>query len=226
MHRAKKEFSRFAYNYNSLNLIQKEVARYLISKIKPADSILDLGSGTGEVYKNIDFQFDRFVAVDISENMCLLHPKDSKIEVLNEDFEKTKAFDENFDLIISSSSLQWSKNLDDIFFKISKSSKNVAFAIFTSNTFKTLNQLANIESLIYSKEVLLEKLSKYYNFESEVKEYKLNFKDNLEMLRYIKKSGVSGGVKRLKFKDIKNLIDNYPLEFLEFEILYIFGKSK
>jgi malonyl-CoA O-methyltransferase len=43
------------------------------------------------------------------------------------------------------------------------------------------------------------------------------------MLRYIKQSGVSGGKRQLSYKDIKNLLDNYPLDYLEFEVLFIWG---
>jgi malonyl-CoA O-methyltransferase len=37
------------------------------------------------------------------------------------------------------------------------------------------------------------------------------------MLRYIKKSGVSGGQKKLSLKEIRKLLKNYPLNYLEFE---------
>ena len=41
------------------------------------------------------------------------------------------------------------------------------------------------------------------------------------MLKYIKRSGVSGGVKPLSYKQTKNLLDSYPLEYLEFEVLFL-----
>jgi len=41
------------------------------------------------------------------------------------------------------------------------------------------------------------------------------------MFKYIKKSGVSGGEKKLSYKEIKKLINNYPLNYLEFEILVL-----
>jgi len=56
--------------------------------------------------------------------------------------------------------------------------------------------------------------------------YKLEFTDVYEMLKYIKRSGVSGGKKQLTYKDIKNIIEHYPLGFLEFEVLFIKATSK
>ena len=59
------------------------------------------------------------------------------------------------------------------------------------------------------------------NLEYKIESYKLHFDDKLSIFRYIKESGVSGGVKRLKFLETKELIKNYPLEFLEFEVIYL-----
>ena len=64
-------------------------------------------------------------------------------------------------------------------------------------------------------------LDKLFDYESETVQYKLNFTSVHEMLRYIKRSGVSGGVKQLSYKQIKNLIANYPLDYLEFEVVFI-----
>jgi malonyl-CoA O-methyltransferase len=46
------------------------------------------------------------------------------------------------------------------------------------------------------------------------------------MLNYIKKSGVSGGEKKLTYKQVKNLIKNYPLDYLEFEVLFVDATSR
>ena len=41
------------------------------------------------------------------------------------------------------------------------------------------------------------------------------------MFRYMKKSGVGGARNILSFKQMKTLMNNYPLTYLEFEILII-----
>lgn len=41
------------------------------------------------------------------------------------------------------------------------------------------------------------------------------------MFDYIKKSGVSGGEKRLTISQTKKLIKEYHLDYLEFEVLFV-----
>ena len=42
-----------------------------------------------------------------------------------------------------------------------------------------------------------------------------------DMLRYIKRSGVGGGVKQLGYKEMKSLMLEYPLKYLEFEVIFV-----
>jgi len=42
------------------------------------------------------------------------------------------------------------------------------------------------------------------------------------MFKYIKRSGVSGGKKQLNYKQMKKIMQNYPLDYLEFEVLFVF----
>lgn len=224
MNKVSKEFSRFAQSYSKLNSIQKEVAKELVSKVnfKPK-KILDLGSGEGEIYRNINWDFEEFIAVDISKSMCELHPRDKKLKVLNLSFDDEAIYKKHFDIIISSSALQWSQNLNLVLKNISNSTEKIAFSIFTSNTFKSLHDFANITSPIYTREYLLKKLNRYFKFNYEVKKYKLTFSNNYEMLKYIKNSGVSGGINKLNYKSIKKILNEYPLNYLEFEVIFIYN---
>ncbi len=220
-----KEFSRFATSYNEINIIQKEVAYKLVKYLKFShyNSVLDLGCGGGEVYKNLikeKISIDKFVGVDISNEMLKIHPKSQNIELICSNFENIKIFNK-YDIVVSSSALQWSKDLNSTLLKITKLSDNFIFAIFTSNTFKTLHQVANIKSPIYSKDYLIKNINKYFNAKYETISYKLEFENTYKMLEYIKKSGVSSGEKKLSFKEIKNLIKSYPLNYLEFEVLFV-----
>ncbi|HFU76795.1 MAG TPA: methyltransferase [Epsilonproteobacteria bacterium] len=229
--KAIKEFSRFAHEYNAYNVIQAEVAKRLVGKLpkKQYNCILDIGSGSGEIYKNISknkINFDRFISLDSSVEMLGLHPVSPKIEKISADFNKFETFkqlDVSMDetLLLSSSALQWSKNLDFVFAQLAKKSYNAYFAIFTANTFKTLHKTAQLKSPIYPPEVLKESLEKYYNANFELKEYRLEFESVREMFHYIKKSGVSGGEKKLSYREIKELMCKYPLAYLEFEVLFV-----
>jgi len=228
-----KEFSRFAHQYNQYNVIQAQVAKYLVStlEVKQYDTIIDMGCGSGEIYKNLkntSSTFDSFIAIDSSSEMLVLHPSCSQLEKRCENFNGQEAFvdvhlDEN-DIFISSSALQWSKDLDFTFNHISQKAPKIHLALFTSNTFKTLHDVANISSPIYSSQILESLISKYYKADYEIKNYRLYFENNKDMFTYIKKSGVSGGERRLSFKETKALIQNYPLDYLEFEVLFVRGK--
>lgn len=226
MNRIKEEFSRFANEYQKLNIIQKKIAKYIAKNIKNDLRIVDLGCGSGtllEFYHNYKYYY----GFDFSKKMLDLHPKNEKIELKQCDFNKYECFEYiktiEFDLLISLSAIQWAEDLNFIFSNISKLEKDFVLAIFTSNTFKTIQKTANVDSPIYSLDEILNRANKYLDFKYEVLNYKLEFNDKKEMFRYIKNSGVSGNRNILNFRNTKKLILEYPLTFLEFEIVILKG---
>lgn len=230
MSNAIQEFSRYAHEYDTYNVIQAEVAESLVKRLPSTHftTLMDMGCGSGEIYKNVEKQhisFEHFIALDSSKEMLEIHPSGKKIEKICADFNKPETFEKftlkEGSLFISSSALQWSKDLDFTLSEISKKVSHAYFAFFTSNTFKTLHQTANITSPIYSEETLQKTINNYYHATFELKEYKLYFNSVLEMFNYIKKSGVSGGEKQLTYKQTKQLMQNYPLDYLEFEVLFV-----
>ena len=225
-----KEFSRFAHSYDGYNIIQKKVAEELIAQLplKKYDKIIDIGCGSGVIYNCLTHTgviFNTFIALDSSDNMLTIHPTSDKIEKYCIDFDDSNAFNNlginNQNLLLSSSALQWSQDLETLMIKLSILSKQVHFSIFTSNTFKTLHQTANIESPIYPIQTLKNIIRKHYDAHFEIRTYKLYFDDTREMLKYIKKSGVSGGEKQLGYTQTKELMTKYPLDYLEFEVLFV-----
>ncbi len=225
-----KEFSRFAYEYDKYNVIQKEVAKRLTSYVPKGfyNKILDLGAGDGAIYKSLnsyDIQFNKFVAFDFSKEMLDIHPENEHIKKICMDFNQPNSFsifkENEFDLLISSSALQWSSNLLSLLHSIAPLSQKHYFSFFTANTFKTLHKTASISSPIYSREELIKSLDKVFHCEMELVEYTLEFSSVYEMLKYIKRSGVSGGVGQLSYRQTKYLLENYPLEYLEFEVLFV-----
>lgn len=231
-----KEFSRKAASYDNYNIIQKKVAIELLENLKDlhqsnesdkmCKKILDLGCGRGEVLKNFNSEYDLFVGVDLSLQMCEFHPKNKKIKILNYNFDddnlykELKKFDK-FDICISSSALQWSKDLEKVFKNLSSLSQNYLFAIFTKNTFKEIYDYLNLESFLKTPDEILFDISYFYECKSYLKEYVLEFEDTLSMFRYIKNSGVSGGKKILEYSETKNLINNFPSKKLNFEVLFL-----
>ena len=228
------EFSRFAHEYDTYNVIQAEVAKLLVEQLSSSyyATLIDIGCGSGEVYKNLkknNITFDHLLVLDSSQEMLDIHPSSKKIEKRCADFNRLQTFEELIwnpkAVVLSSSALQWSKDLDFTLCEIAKKVPHAYFAIFTSNTFKTLHKTANITSPIYSAAVLRESIEKYYDAEFELKEYRLYFDSVREMFNYIKKSGVSGGEKQLTYKQTKQLMKSYPLDYLEFEVLFVRAAS-
>ncbi|WP_373071950.1 methyltransferase domain-containing protein [Sulfurimonas sp.] len=226
------EFSKYAKTYNTYNVIQNKVIKHLLSKIskkknKP-QNILDIGCGSGSLCKKIDWKYKHFTGVDFSPGMLELHPRSKEVECIYGDFNDQTLFDNlltyNYDFIFSASALQWADDIDCVFANIKSLDAPIALAIFTSGTFKTLNKTANLEPILKSADYIDKLQKKYFNLEMEVIEYRLEFENNREMFRYIKKSGVSGSRNVLDYKQTKELIKNYPLNYLEFEVVYIISK--
>ncbi len=222
------EFSKHAFEYESYNDIQKRVADTLLSHVdsKPKH-ILDLGCGSGTLCKSIEWEYKRFVGVDFAPAMLELHPKSLTTESIYGDFNDTTLFDHlresTYDYIFSASALQWSKSLDETFQEIKALNAPISLAIFTSATFKTLNETASIESLLKSKEEINELQKKYFDVNFEVIAYKLEFGSVREMFRYIKHSGVSGSRNLLSIKEMKKLMREYPINYLEFEVVFLYS---
>ncbi len=224
-----KAFSKSADSYDAYNIVQKEVAVALLAKIDyQPRSILDLGAGSGAIYRLIDWELERFVAVDQSPQMCKKHPNDHSIEIICANFDDPLLYEDlgRFDLVISSSALQWSQHLQKTLGQISHHTDRIAFAIFCDKTFETIYRLTKRKSFLPNSAELLQSVDKYFDIEHEIKEYQLTFEDNLSKFRYIKRSGVSGGDRQLSYTETKKLIQAYPLEYLEFEVIFVWGRSK
>lgn len=225
------EFSQNAKAYNNFNVIQTKVAEELICTIidKPA-SVLDIGCGRGGMYRSISWTLEKFVGIDFAEGMIELHPKEENVQLFVKDFNDPTCFQNldtyAFDRIVSASALQWADDLDRTFQHIATLNTPVTFAIFTSGTFKTLHETASIPPLLRSTEEVMRLSEKYFNAEYRVLKYTLEFDSVRDMFRYMKKSGVGGARNILSFKQMKRLMNDYPFNYLEYEILMIHEDAK
>lgn len=225
-----KEFSRFAEEYDKHNIIQLEVASKLTSMLDKDryKRVIDIGCGSGSIYKNFiknSIDVDEFIAFDFSQEMLNLHPNGLNIKKVCADFNSRYSFlkyrDGYFDIVVSASALQWSEDLSKVLQSISLISDRHYLSFFTSNTFLTLHKIAGVVSPIHSKESIIENLDRYFDYKLEVVEYRLNFSSVQDMFRYIKHSGVSGGTNQLGYCEMKRLIREYPLDYLEFEVIFV-----
>lgn len=225
-----KEFSRFSKDYNNYNQIQAQVAKQLIAKL-PLDhyaAIADIGCGTGALYDCLvkrEISFEMLKAFDASEQMLLLHPCSKRVVTQYFDFNRPNSFasiKDKFDLVLSSSALQWSKDLNWTISQLARIGDNFYGAIFTSNTFRTIHETASVSSPIYSADDIKKAFDRSYkDTQYEIYTYKLHFDTQKELFNYIKKSGVSGGEQKLSYKQTKTLMREYPLNYLEFEVIFI-----
>ncbi|WP_373001747.1 methyltransferase domain-containing protein [Sulfurimonas sp.] len=220
------EFSKHALHYGSYNVIQNKVIKRLLKEVKyKPKNILDLGCGSGALYNSIDWKYEHFTGVDFAPGMLELHPKAKNCECIYGDFNDKTLFENlltyKYDHIFSASALQWADDLDMVFKNIQSLNAPISLAIFSSNTFKTLNETANLTPLLRSTDEIDKLQKKYFDAELGVVEYKLEFETTRAMFKYIKNSGVSGSRKVLDYKQTKKLMYDYPLNYLEFEVVFI-----
>jgi len=233
---AVREFDRFAATYGEYNIIQRKAVETLLDWVEERElgRVLDLGCGTGELCRKLTekaLHYDHFVGVDLSPEMLAYHPRNERIELLQLDFNDTGALralqSYGFDTLFSSSALQWSRDPDRTLEALSTLGGPAYFSIFTSSTFRTLLRTAGRDSPIHSAELMTEALKKHYRISRlERIEYQLSFESVLEMFRYIKRSGVSGGEGRLSYLQTRKLMESYPLDYLEFELIFCRAEPK
>jgi len=220
----KSEFSEHAKDYDGNNIIQRIVSRALVREIKDKPKrILELGCGSGQVFRQIDWDIEYYKAVDFSKDMCKLHPKKKGVEVSCVDFDSQRFFDEisnkRFDIVISSSAMQWSKNLPLLLEQLMKTTNKFSGVLFTSNTFKSIYNITKMKKAILSLDEIKQAFDKY-GANYEVFNYKLEFDTKKKLFDYIKNSGVKGEVS-LSFKEAKKLYKEYNLNYLEFEVVFV-----
>lgn len=228
--RVKNQFSKYAKEYETHNIIQQIVAKSLIRELKfQPKRILELGCGSGQVFNHISWEVEFYKAIDASSSMCELHPKAYNIEVKCLNFDTQDFINEikndSYDIVLSSSALQWSNNLAKIIEQLSYITKEINAVLFTSNTFKTIQEITNTKSPILDEDSIKNAFSKFFNCEFETILYKLEFDNKKDLFDYIKKSGVSGE-KSLSYSDSKKLYKEYPYNYLEFEVIFVKTISK
>ncbi len=219
------EFSRSADTYEQYHMIQQKVVNKLIGSISDMpQKILDIGCGNGAVFKAIDWELEHFTALDFSESMLSKHPVSKDITCKLADFNEEDTLEKisgDFDRIISASALQWAVHLDRVFAAIAAFKAPVSLAIFTCNTFESLYKCAKLKPILRCSDEVITLAKKHFDAHFEVVTYTLAFESPREMFRYIKKSGVSGGRRVLSYKQTKRLMQEYPHNYLEFEVLFI-----
>lgn len=224
------EFSKYAEQYGNYNIIQEKVVQKLLNDLSDRPrSVLDLGCGKGALFSAIDWPLEHFVGVDFAPRMLELHPKEGAevgvVECIYGDFNDRALFDtlqyHQFDRIFSASALQWADDLERVFQNITSLRRPLSLAIFSGSTFKTLFETAEVKPLLRQSDEVIALAEQYFDANIEIVQYKLAFDSVREMFRYIKRSGVSGNRNLLGYREMKQLMQRYPLDYLEFEVVFI-----
>lgn len=224
------EFSKYAEQYGNYNIIQEKVIAKLLEDLPDHPKrILDLGCGKGALFSAIDWKVDHFVGVDFAPRMLELHPKEAEnvglLECVYGDFNDAALFEHlsysDFDRIFSASALQWADDLDRVFRNIASLHRPVSLAIFSGSTFRTLFETAGVKPLLRSSDDVTALAKRHFDAGIEIVRYQLAFESVREMFRYIKRSGVSGNRNLLGYREMKRLMEHYPLDYLEFEVIFI-----
>jgi len=231
-------FSKASNLYSQNSSVQKEVVKYIISKFakNSFSTILDLGSGDGEITKNLlqkeilksNYQI---LAVDFSEKMLDFHFKNSRIQTLKANFDETQSFQKiekyfnksQIDLVVSASALQWSKNLTQALKNIQNlKSKKTVLSLFTSNTYSEIQNYFDISSPILSLESILESVNlTFKNPKIEILNYSREFESSLDILKSIKNSGVSASLNRVSVAKLRKFIQDKPFSKLSYQVVLI-----
>ncbi len=155
-----KNFSQAAKNYDESALVQKLAAKKLCELaaplIKNEFKIIDIGSGTSAICKNLTSSNGfikkncQLFEIDLSLQMLKTWPdKSSKhINSIVGDGENLPLKNESLDIIISSFSLQWLQNFEKVFndfYRILKKDGILAFCLPNSSSLEEI-KIASVKS--------------------------------------------------------------------------------
>ena len=192
--RIQKKFKKQIKEYDKNAVVQKEMAKKLVSLLpeKKYKNILEIGSYSGiltsEIKKNIDFS--SYFALDVvEESKDYLKKIDENIEFISADIE-TFETKEKFDLIISNAVLQWCSDFEGTIKKLKRflNPKGIlAVSIFSPENLKEIKAIFNV-SLSYPEDKLLKSLFSKVIYSEE---RQLKFNTPNEVLKHLKSTGVN-----------------------------------
>jgi len=217
----RKVFDRHAKTYDEYSSLQNKISDNLFKKldlieVRP-NIILDIGCRTGrngEILKK-KYQNIRLINYDFSINMLQEakkqqhNPLGSKSDFVCGDIEELSFSDNTFDVIWSTSSLQWCNNLSDIFKQAKSILKPGGLFIFSTFGPNTLFELRSVTKKIshYQKTnnfldilSIKDKLNKnnFINPVIDSEEFCLTYKNINKLFLDLRKIGATSGFRSKK----------------------------
>ncbi|MCL2326988.1 MAG: malonyl-ACP O-methyltransferase BioC [Bacteroidetes bacterium] len=200
-----RHFSKHANSYKELATVQRGICNRMINlllqhRISPAQ-ILEIGCGTGFLTEDFlgNFKVQLYTANDIAADMeiemqRIAEKTGQSIQFLPGDAE-TITFNDRFDTILSTSTVQWFHNVPVFFKKIPQilQAKGIfAFSTFGTQNFQEIMTCTGQSLHYYSVEELCNFLAGNFQIlHCESYEETLFFDAPINVLRHIKRTGVN-----------------------------------
>ncbi len=183
-------FNKAAENYDLYCNLQLITGEKLLSLIEPAENIIDLGCGTGNITSKLKFK--NLYALDISEKMLTIARQrlgDKNITYIEASFDNFSNL--KLDLAFANMSLQWSTDLKSTLNNIRANLKPNGMLVFSIPLLGTLENL-NIPTISFFSFSQVEKLlHDWHIIHSSSQEFNYYFLSLVEALKSIKAVGAN-----------------------------------
>ncbi len=227
----KNQFEKSMDKYDDNAIVQKLTAKKLVQQIseikKDYKNILELGSGTGllakELVKNITYK--KYFANDLIEkSKTYLSDIIPEFTFICGNAQKI-APSQKMDLILSNAMFQWFSNLDklqDNLLKMLEKDGILAFSTFSPKNYCEIKQLCGLSLEYKTLEELKSIFSKNFDIlYTEEFQYSMQFTNPLEILAHMKNTGVNSlTMTHWTFKEVKEFCDKYKSAYPDLTLTY------
>lgn len=216
-------FKKAHATYDQSALVQHQMCQHLITLIQTRlpdaspKSILEIGCGVGNLTKLYHplWQIDELYLNDLYD----VHSAIDRAEFIIGDIEHIDL--PRVDMVLSSSALQWMKDLPTLCHRIHHAlsdASTFAFATFGQDNLHEMKTLTGIGLDYHSLDDIIQMLSKagFDVIHTEQTPYTLYFDQPKQILRHIKETGVSVGSVGWTKSSLAQFYENYRKKFAIF----------